>query len=127
MMKQTIISGSAAYAGAKGLGHYWAGKTGTTSDYRDTWFAGFSPYETTIVWVGYDDNKPTKLTGASGAVPVWTDYTLWSRQRFPIGDFKWPNGVEEKTIQTEDLVEKGFTLEKQPEVKLIFKKTFFGF
>ncbi len=127
MMKQTIISGTAAYAGAKGLGNYWAGKTGTTSDYRDTWFAGFSPYETTIVWVGYDDNKPTKLTGASGAVPVWTEYTLWSRQRFPIGDFKWPDGVEEKTIQTQDLVDKGFVLEKQPEIKLIFKKTFFGF
>lgn len=127
MMKQTLISGSAASAGSKGIRDFWAGKTGTTSDYKDTWFAGFSPHETTIVWVGYDDNTPTKLTGASGAVPVWTEYTLWSKQRFLIEDFKWPGGVEEKMIENQDLVDKGFLLEKQPEFKLIFKKTLFGF
>ncbi len=127
MMKQILISGSAAYAGAKGIKDYWAGKTGTTSDYKDTWFAGFDSRETTVVWVGYDDNKPTKLTGASGAVPVWTEYTLWSKQRYPLADFVWPDGVEEKIIQNKDLVDEGFTLEKQEEVKLIFKKTLFGF
>ena len=127
MMKQVLISGSAAFAGSKGIRDFWAGKTGTTSDYKDTWFAGFSPRETTVVWVGYDDNKPTRLTGASGAVPVWTDYTLWSKNRFPVEDFKWPDGVEEKTIENKDLADKGFTLEKQPEIKLIFKKTLFGF
>ncbi len=126
MMKQTLISGTAAYAGSKGLRDTWAGKTGTTSDYRDTWFAGFSPFETTVVWVGYDDNTPTKLTGASGSVPVWTDYTLWSKQRFPLTDFKWPSGVEEKTIEKKDLEDKGFQLEKQDEFKLIFKRTLFG-
>lgn len=127
MMKQTLISGSAAYAGSKGLRNLWAGKTGTTSDYKDTWFAGFSPFETTIVWVGYDDNTPTKLTGSSGAVPIWTDYTLWSQHRHPLTDFSWPDGVEEKVITNQDLINKGFTLEKQPEIKLIFKKTLFGF
>jgi penicillin-binding protein 1B len=127
MMKQTLISGTAALAGTKGLRDTWAGKTGTTSDYKDTWFAGFSPHELTIVWVGYDDDKPTRLTGASGAVPVWVDYTQWSKQRFPITDFKWPDGVEEKTIGNKDLVDKGFTLEKQDQVRLVFKKTLFGF
>lgn len=127
MMKQTLISGSAAYAGAKGIKDYWAGKTGTTSDYKDTWFAGFDSRETTVVWVGYDDNKPTKLTGASGAVPVWTEYTLWSKQRYPLADFVWPDGVEEKIVRNKDLVDEGFNLEKQEEVKLIFKKTLFGF
>ncbi len=50
-----------------------AGKTGTTNDLRDTWFAGFGDRLLGIVWVGRDDNKTTKLTGATGAMQVWSD------------------------------------------------------
>jgi penicillin-binding protein 1B len=48
-----------------------AGKSGTSSDYRDSWFAGFSGSHLAVVWVGYDDNAPTVFTGSSGALPVW--------------------------------------------------------
>lgn len=50
-----------------------AGKTGTSSDTRDSWFAGFTGSYLAVAWVGYDDNHETGLTGAAGALPVWTD------------------------------------------------------
>jgi penicillin-binding protein 1B len=48
-----------------------AGKTGTTDELRDAWFAGFSGDRLAVVWVGHDDNRPAGLTGAAGAMPVW--------------------------------------------------------
>ncbi|HEX4387573.1 MAG TPA: penicillin-binding protein 1B [Steroidobacteraceae bacterium] len=48
-----------------------AGKSGTSSDYRDSWFAGFSGSHLVVVWVGYDDDSPTGFTGSAGALPVW--------------------------------------------------------
>ncbi len=48
-----------------------AGKTGTTDEQRDAWFAGFTGDRLAVVWVGYDDNRAARLTGASAALPVW--------------------------------------------------------
>jgi len=50
-----------------------AGKTGTSSDTRDSWFAGFTGSYVSVAWVGYDDNRVTGLTGATGALPVWAE------------------------------------------------------
>lgn len=70
-----------------------AGKTGTTDDYRDSWFAGFSGDRLAVVWLGRDDNKPTGLSGASGALRVWMD--LMAGLKLEPLDAPPPAGVEE--------------------------------
>jgi penicillin-binding protein 1B len=50
-----------------------AGKTGTSDDYRDSWFAGFDDAHVAVVWIGHDDNSPTGLSGATGALRVWEE------------------------------------------------------
>ncbi|HFE38095.1 MAG TPA: penicillin-binding protein 1B, partial [Gammaproteobacteria bacterium] len=73
-MEEVAISGTARYARHK-LGHKFtiAGKTGTTNDYKDSWFAGITGDKVAVVWLGNDDNKPIGLTGSSGALRIWTD------------------------------------------------------
>lgn len=58
----------------KNKGIVLAGKTGTTDDLRDSWYAGFDNNETTVVWLGRDDNKPVGLTGSTGALTVYSDF-----------------------------------------------------
>lgn len=73
-MHQVTVSGTAKSLQSKLPG--WkrvAGKTGTTNDKKDSWFAGYSGQHVMTVWVGRDDNKPTRMTGGTGALPVWGD------------------------------------------------------
>ncbi len=73
----TAMQGVVREGTAKGLVSYVpaelhvAGKTGTTDDARDAWFAGFTGDRVAVVWVGYDDNRPTRFTGGGGAMPIW--------------------------------------------------------
>ena len=73
-MQEVVNSGTAAYLkSALPASLNLAGKTGTTDNLRDSWFAGFSGNYVTVVWVGRDDNKSAGLTGSSGALRVWAD------------------------------------------------------
>jgi penicillin-binding protein 1B len=74
MMRSVINEGTAASVRAQGFSFDAAGKTGTTNDLRDAWFAGFTPELLTVVWVGYDDNTPLSLSGSQAALPIWTDF-----------------------------------------------------
>ena len=70
-----------------------AGKTGTTNELRDAWFVGFTPDLLTVVWIGFDDNKPIGLSGSQAALPIWTNFmkrALAARLNVP---FAAPPGV----------------------------------
>jgi penicillin-binding protein 1A len=73
-LRGVTSEGTAAKVAA--LNHPLGGKTGTTNDFTDAWFVGFSPSITCGVWVGYDDRKSLgeKQTGAAVALPLWTDF-----------------------------------------------------
>lgn len=121
MMKQTILSGTAQSVIANGFTNPAAGKTGTTSDNRDAWFAGFTPFLTTVVWVGYDSNIPHKLTGSTGAVPIWTQFMKKIGTRFPAEDFPWPENTKKFLLDEKTLESLNAIKENDPrEVELIF-------
>ena len=73
-LQQVVKDGTGRRANSLGSNLNLAGKTGTTNDYRDAWFAGYSGNYVSVVWVGRDDNKPIGLSGGTGALPVWVDY-----------------------------------------------------
>jgi penicillin-binding protein 1B len=70
-----------------------AGKTGTTDDYRDAWFVGYTPDLLALVWVGFDDGESTRLSGSMAALPIWVD--LMTRNGAETDDpFDEPAGIE---------------------------------
>jgi penicillin-binding protein 1B len=84
-----------------------AGKSGTSSDLRDNWFAGFSGAHLAIVWVGYDNNVPTGFTGSSGALPVW------ARLMAGLGTTSWNAPMPESLAETWIDYPTGLQVEKE--------------
>jgi penicillin-binding protein 1B len=122
MMKQTLLNGTARSATLSGFTHPAAGKTGTTNDKKDAWFSGFTPYHVAIVWVGYDDNTSHGLTGASGAVPIWTQYMKAYGASFPAADFAWAPGTEVRDFSLDQIKEWGIPPRVDQPIHLVFKK-----
>lgn len=91
-LKGVLDRGTAASARSLGFNGLAAGKTGTTSDYRDSWFVGYTPDLLALSWVGFDDNTATGLSGSSGALPIWVQFMKMvnpsgaSRVDFPATD-----------------------------------------
>ncbi len=90
MMKGVIKRGTAAKAAR--MPYNLAGKTGTTNDFRDAWFVGFSPNLLCLVWVGYDRNASLgkKESGGTAALPIWMEFMSRALPLYPNDDFSPP-------------------------------------
>jgi penicillin-binding protein 1A len=90
----SVIQEGTAVA-ARGMGRPLAGKTGTTNDAKDAWFAGFSTDLVTIVWVGYDDALPLGPgeSGASAALPLWIDFMKAAHRGRTATEFPRPGSI----------------------------------
>ena len=93
MLRGVIDRGTARSARAGGFTRPAAGKTGTTNDTRDAWFAGYTPDLLALVWVGFDRQSELGLPGSRAALPIWTDFMKQATGRLPVTDFVPPPGV----------------------------------
>jgi len=98
LLRGVVQRGTASRLKRYGLG-YVAGKTGTTSDYRDAWFVGYTPDVVTAVWVGFDRGAPLRLSSAEAAIPIWGAYM--SAIPHIRADPKAPSGVVFRDIDPE--------------------------
>ncbi len=98
-MLQAVVREGTGAALAK-LGRTFAGKTGTTNEYSDAWFIGFSPEITTGVWVGNDENTVLGHgeTGGTTALPIWGDFMKVAAAAYPNHDFEAPADIEFRRV-----------------------------
>lgn len=94
LMQDVVRRGTAAAANRLGRGDI-AGKTGTTNDHRDAWFAGYSPHRVAVAWMGYDHPKPLGRgeTGGTTALPIWMHYMATALRGIPDHGFAMPGGI----------------------------------
>jgi len=97
LLKGVIDQGTGAKARMLGVKGPVAGKTGTTDGSRDAWFVGYTSDMAIGVWVGFDDERPIKLTGAQAALPIWSELAV-KLFRSDQPDFEVPDGLVERRI-----------------------------
>ena len=90
MMQETLTTGTARKAELPGSPA--AGKTGTSQDFRDAWFVGYTGHLVTGVWLGNDDSTPTKATGGGLPVEIWSRFMKVAHQGLPVADLPGLNG-----------------------------------
>ncbi len=99
-LKAVLRYGTGASAGRMGLDFPAAGKTGTTQDYKDAYFIGYTPAIVCGVWVGFDEPESLGLTGAQAALPAWVQFMQDAAPADP-EDFPEPSGITMATIDPE--------------------------
>src|SRR5229473_2769177 len=93
MLEQVINNGTGEGARKRGFIRPAAGKTGTTNDSKDAWFAGFTPNLLAVVWTGFDKKEELGLTGAQAALPIWTSFMMAATSSSPAVDFSPPPDI----------------------------------
>lgn len=100
-LEGVLTEGTASSAARLGYTGPAAGKTGTSSGYRDAWFVGYTPGMVALAWVGYDDNRSLGASGAGAALPVWVRFARAYPGDELQQDFSPPGGVVQMRIDEE--------------------------
>jgi len=90
LLKGVLDRGTGAMARRWGFTRPAAGKSGTTNDYKDAWFVGYTPDLLAVVWVGFDGPKKLNLSGGEAALPIWTEFMKSATANMPVTDFTPP-------------------------------------
>jgi penicillin-binding protein 1A len=100
MLQSVVNEGTAGSIRSQGITHSLAGKTGTTDDYSDAWFVGYSPDICVGTWVGFDVRRRMgeKISGARAALPIWIDFMRVALSGVPDKPFSEPAGVVHRQI-----------------------------
>jgi len=94
LLKGVLDRGTGRGARSYGFDRPAAGKTGTTNDTKDAWFAGYTPDLLAVVWVGFDNQSKLGLSGAQAALPIWSEFMKQATAGTPVSDFIPPAGVK---------------------------------
>ena len=94
LLKGVLDRGTADAARRSGFTRPAAGKTGTTNDYKDAWFVGYTPDLLAVVWVGFDNKAKLGLSGSQAALPIWTEFMKRATAGTPVTDFVVPPGIK---------------------------------
>ncbi len=94
LLKGVMDRGTGELARRWGFTRPAAGKTGTTNDFKDAWFVGYTPDLLAVVWVGFDNQSKLNLSGAQAALPIWTELMKRATAGTPITDFVPPPGIK---------------------------------
>ncbi|MDZ4723006.1 MAG: PBP1A family penicillin-binding protein [candidate division Zixibacteria bacterium] len=126
MMRSVVDNGTARRARSMGFTRPAGGKTGTSDNFCDNWFVGFTPQFTAGTWVGFDDKTSlgSSEDGGRNAVPTWTDFMIAAHDSLPLIGFEEPVGIvhayaclESGEVATDKCMNVGyevFTLDNQP-------------
>jgi penicillin-binding protein 1A len=100
LLQSVVDEGTGRSIRARGITRNLAGKTGTTDEYGDAWFVGFSPDVVAGVWVGFDERRSMgkKETGARVALPIWIDFMTGALEAIPDRPFPEPHGIVRREI-----------------------------
>jgi penicillin-binding protein 1A len=95
LMRSVVDEGTGIRARSMGFSRPAGGKTGTSDDFCDNWFVGYTPQITAGVWLGFDDKTSLGRNeeGSRNAVPVWTDFMIAAHDSLPLMDFEEPEGI----------------------------------
>jgi penicillin-binding protein 1B len=98
MLRSVVEEGTARSLKDMGILFPVGGKTGTTNDYKDAWFVGYTPNILALVWVGFDDGSSVHASGAGAALPIWAELMRMLPQFVSGNWFKMPPGVVKRTV-----------------------------